>query len=295
MRYRPLGRHGTAVSAVSLVMPDGPMNKSDVVQLVYGALEQGVNCFEFSAESDRATLQAACNALQVVDRDLIIVALRLGHERAERGLSLKTLQQALQIMLAECKLGRLDILTLEAPGPGEALLPMFQALDKLRDAKRLRVLGVAGDGADLDPHIDSGRFDLISLPFTISSGWVERNRLRRALEREMIIFGSNFMPPEVPPKQESAAARGIKKLVGKAEDPNRQVYDFLHRSKDWTAEQICLAYALTEPSLASIQVHASKAEHIEAMAKIPDREMPNGVPALIEMARFSAGPQSKRA
>jgi aryl-alcohol dehydrogenase-like predicted oxidoreductase len=295
MRYRSLGRDGTAVSALSLVIPEGPMGRGEAAELIYGALEQGVNCFEFSAGSDAATLKAACEALTVVERNLILVGLRLNHEASGRGLSLQTLQRALQIMLGECRLERLDLLSLEAPEPGDAVLPIFQAMDKLRDARRLRMLGVVGDGPALDPHIDSGRFDLISMPFTISSGWVERNRLRRAQERDMSIIGSHFMPTNLPPKQENSAARSIKKLVGKVEDPSRQVYDFLYRSPDWTAEQICLAYALTEPSLATIQIHGGKPDYVQAMATIPDREMPNGVPALIEMARFSAGPESKRA
>ena len=295
MRYRPLGRHGVTVSALSLAVPEGPMARSDVVQLISGALEQGINCFEFSAASDHATLKAACEALKAVDRELIIVGLRLAHGKGERGLSLPTLERALQITLAECKLSHLDLITLEAPGPGEAVLPLFQALDRLRDARRLRVLGVAGDGPDLDAHIDSSRFDLISMPFTITSGWADRNRLRRALEREMIIIGSQFMPTNLPPQQENGTIGSLKRMVGKAEDPVRQAYDFLYRSRDWTAEQICLAYALTEPSLASINIHASKPDQVQAMASIPDKEMPNGVPAMIEMARFSAGADAKRA
>jgi hypothetical protein len=64
-------------------------------------------------------------------------------------------------------------------------------------------------------------------------------------------------------------------------------YAFLNRTRNWTPEEICLAHALTEPSLASVQVSAERVDRIEALAAIPDKELPPGVSAQIEMARFS--------
>jgi len=295
MRYRPLGNNGTAVSALSIVMPDEAPVRGETTRLIYAALEAGINFFEFAAHSDPAMLREACQALGAVERDLVIVGLRLTHGRGERSLSTGSLQQALQTMLGEGKLGRLDIISLEAPHPGETALPVFQALEKLRDARRLRYIGLSGDGESLDGHIDSGRFDVLHMPFSIASGWVERNRVKRAVAKDMIVAASEFVPANLPAKPEGGATRGLKRLIGKAPDPVYQAYEFLYRSPDWTAEQICLAYALTEPSLATIQVRVGKADQIAPLASIPDREMPNGVPALIEMARFSLAPEAKRA
>ena len=67
------------------------------------------------------------------------------------------------------------------------------------------------------------------------------------------------------------------------------------RTRNWSPEEICLAYALTEPSLATVQIHAERAERLEALAAIPDREMPPGVSAQIEMARFSTAGGDKKA
>jgi aryl-alcohol dehydrogenase-like predicted oxidoreductase len=295
MRYRPFGRHGTAISALSLAMPTGSTSRAEVMQLVYGALEAGINAFEFSATGDLATLKAGCEALTAVERDLVVVGLRLDHEPNERGLSPATLERALKTALGEGQIGRIDSLVLESPGPGDHALPIFQMADKLKDAKRLRFIGVAGDGDELDAHIDEGRFDLLCMPFHLSSGWADRNRLRNAVAKEMVVTASSFMPPNLPAKPESAATRGLKRLVGKGENPVYQAYEFLYRSNDWSAEQICLGYTLTEPSIASVQIHCAKADQVHALAPIPDKEMPNGVPALIEMARFSLQPEAKRA
>ncbi|MEO6339584.1 MAG: aldo/keto reductase [Caulobacteraceae bacterium] len=301
MRYRPFGNSGTAVSAISLAF-DAPTREADVAQLIFTALELGVNCFEFSAASEPSVLQAASVALGAVERELILVSLRLGRHRGARGemtpdYSPQALGRALEAMLAHSKLERLDLAMVEAPAPGEDALPLFQALERMRDQRRLGLLGVAGDGDVLDPHIDSARFEVVAMPFTITSGWVERNRLRRAIEQNLIVIGTEFTPKDLPArKEEPAAMRGIKRLMGKGDDADvNHAYDFLHRAHDWTAEQICLAYALTELALATIQIHPAKPDDIVEMASIPEREMPNGVPAMIEMARFSAGPSSKRA
>jgi aryl-alcohol dehydrogenase-like predicted oxidoreductase len=295
MRYRPLGKNGTAISALTIVMPSDPTPRADVIQLVYSALESGINAFEFSATGDLDVLRAGCEALKAVERDLVLVGLRLDHEPNERDLSPATFERAIKTALGEAQIERLDLVVLDCPAPGDSALPIFQMAEKLRDARRLRLLGVVGDGADLDRHIDEGRFDLVSMPFHIGSGWVERNRLKRAIGAEMIVTASSFMPPNLPAKEESAATRGLKRLIGKGENPAYQAYEFLYRSPDWSAEQICLGFTLTEPSLASVRIHCSKADQVQAMAPIPDKEMPNGVPARIEMARFSLGPEAERA
>ena len=57
-----------------------------------------------------------------------------------------------------------------------------------------------------------------------------------------------------------------------------------------------MSYALTEPSLATVEVSAGSISQIERMAAVPEREMPPGLAAQIEMARFAPVPevQTKR-
>jgi hypothetical protein len=64
-------------------------------------------------------------------------------------------------------------------------------------------------------------------------------------------------------------------------------YAFLDRTHGWDAEEICIAYALTEPALATVQIEPASIARLEQLAQIPDREMPPGLAAQIEMARFS--------
>ena len=64
-------------------------------------------------------------------------------------------------------------------------------------------------------------------------------------------------------------------------------YRFLHDTKNWTAEEICLAYCLTEPSIATVLVTSDDPEHLAQLAAVPDRDMPPGLAAQVEMARFA--------
>ena len=58
---------------------------------------------------------------------------------------------------------------------------------------------------------------------------------------------------------------------------------------------MCLAYALTEPAFASIQLEGWRADLIERMAAVTDRDLPTGVAAQIEMARFGQIAAERRA
>jgi aryl-alcohol dehydrogenase-like predicted oxidoreductase len=68
----------------------------------------------------------------------------------------------------------------------------------------------------------------------------------------------------------------------------RSPYHFLEDTHGWTGEEICLAYALFEPAVTSVQMHADSLERLTRLAAVPERELPTGVAAQIEMARFSA-------
>ena len=65
-------------------------------------------------------------------------------------------------------------------------------------------------------------------------------------------------------------------------------YEFMRRTPGWSPDEICLAYALTEPALASVLIEAFTPEDVERRAAGAERERPTGMPAQIEMARFAA-------
>ena len=155
---------------------------------------------------------------------------------------------------------------------------------------------LAGDGDHYRARIVStGAFDVLATPFHVNSPWQIRSRLRVAREADMAIFVYDYFPESLDTAKKAAAVHKPKKGLfsfggskSKA-DPlaHAGTFAFLHQTNNWPAEAICLAYALTDPAVSSVLVRASDAERLNMLAQVPDRDMPPGLAAQIEMARVA--------
>ena len=293
MRYRPFGRFGAATSALALVLTDAPMRDSERIKLIYGALEAGVNTFEIRGR-DPAVAVAIGEALSVIERRMVFVALRVGwsYDRSGarvRDLSPEGVTGSIEAMLARTRLGRLDVVILDAVAGERMPSYVIPALQSARAAGRVSLLGIAGGDA-VDAHIGTGDFDVLATPFNIQSSWLERNRLKHATQCDMAIMGCDYHPPGLGGGEvvfKPAGPLGLGRLLGPRKERVPSAYDFLEETPGWTAEQICLGYALTEPALATVQTQVHSVEHLQALAAVVERDLPTGVAAQIEMARFS--------
>ena len=292
MRYRPMGVSGMSVSAVSLALhdTDGRNRPSDWRALVYAALENGVNTFEVVGRHP-AIADGLVQALKSVERRLVLVAWRLGESLGHTGalvrdFSPKGLTYALDAVLARTGLDYLDAVILDDPGSDELSPAALAALKDARAAGKARMLGVAGEDDAIDAYIASGGFDLLVTPYNLASGWKQRLRLKAAVERNMGVIGYDHHPRQL--REAPAAPKPAfwgprpKPLAGAG------TYAFLDATPGWTAEALCLAYALTEPCLATVQVPADKPERLADLAPVAERDLPPGAGAQIEMARFGA-------
>lgn len=290
MRYRPLGATGTAVSAVSLALTDAPNRRraEDWRQLIYDALECGVNAFEVVG-TNPAIVEGLGEALKSVERHLVFVGLRLGPTPQGRDFSANHLAMMTESTIARMGVEYLDLLQLDDPGEGELSGDAMATLKALRAAGRTRLVGVAGESPALDFYISSGGFNAIAIPYNLASGWTERHRLKAAAERDMAVLGYNFWPEAFHKPQAEPLASAVKRLFIKPKvtaTGGAGGYDFLFDTPNWTAEDICLGFALTEPSIATVQIDTEAASHLARLAEITEKEMPNGVSSRIEMARF---------
>jgi aryl-alcohol dehydrogenase-like predicted oxidoreductase len=160
-------------------------------------------------------------------------------------------------------------------------------LQEFRRRGLARMVGVAGESEAIDAYISTGVFDALALPFNMASGWRERHRIRAAQDRNMAVVAYDFCPAAVRPKPAEAAPRkrGLFRRPGPAAEPGP--YDFMADTPGWDPELICLAWALTEPSVATVQVVADTIDRLDALAEAAEREMPTGLSAQIEMARIA--------
>jgi aryl-alcohol dehydrogenase-like predicted oxidoreductase len=293
MRYRPLDRSGSAVSCISLVLPDVSMSDKERIKLIYAALECGVNAFEIQS-ADPAVAACLGQALTSIDRSMIMVGLRLTWSRHARGphqgAGASGLGALIETTLQRSGLGYLDILMLGAPDSDPPTDEAIAVLENARGRGRARMLGVAGEGSETMRHVEGGVFDILALRFNVHAENDTRNRIKRAAAHGMAVIAYDRYPsrnsePEAGP---SAAPSGfLGRLLGLKPPPGASPYAFLNNTPGWTAEEISLAYALTEPTLATIQVDARSPAHMQKLAGAVDRQLPTGMAAQIEMARFS--------
>jgi aryl-alcohol dehydrogenase-like predicted oxidoreductase len=297
MRYRPFGQTGTVVSAVSLALTDmRGWDVRDWTSLINAALEQGINAFEIVGRSP-AIVDGLSQALADLERRLVFVGLRLGTPvNGQRDYSAETLSGAIQATVARSGLEYLDVVLLDDPAE-DALSPEALAALKAERARgSVRMIGVAGLDPAIDFYIATGAFDVLAMPFGVMSGWLDRRRIRDAIDREMAVMGTAFVPEglarqvaEAQPKPGLLRRKWSNPLAGVG------TYAFLDTTPGWTMEEICLAYALTEPSLATMQVTSDRVRQLEALASVAERDLPAGVSTRIEMARFSESGEKSQA
>jgi hypothetical protein len=298
VRYRPLGNTGMSISSMSLVLSDsGGMREADWVSLIYAALESGINAFEITG-SQPTLIDGVGQALQAIDRRLVFVAWRLGWSISTSGqpvrdFSPEGLAQVVESVVARTGLIYLDATILDDPQSEELSPRALDMLRRLKDMGRIHLLGVTGRDDAMDAYISSGAFDLVATPFSLMSGWKERLRVKAATDRDMVVLGYDYYPDPVREPQQTANAGAWGRTAAKPLG-GMGTYAFLDRTPHWSGEEICLAYAMTEPSLCTVQVHADKIDRVELMAAVCERELPSGVPAQIEMARFAPQPQAEQ-
>lgn len=297
MRYRPLGRSGSAVSVLTLnigadALAGGP---SRAQALVFAALEAGINTIHLTS-ADPVLAEAVGQALSEVDRKLIQVSVSLGRADGRRGgrdFSPDALTGAIDRTLHASNLGWIDLAMLNEPGEDEMPQTALNALKAQRSTGRIRMLGIAGDGDVMDAYVSTGAFDVLATSYHVNSPWQTRHRMRAALERDMAVMAYSYFPEALDTARKAETVHAPKKgLFGLGggrprHDPlaGAGTFAFLHQTHGWSAEQICLAFTLTDPSIATVMVDAPDAERIEALASVPERDLPPGLAAQIEMAR----------
>lgn len=300
MRYRPFGRSGVVVSAVTLVIADelARRGQSRITDMINAALEHGVNSFHIETAQPEAA-QALGQCLSVLERRLVFVSMRLGLGRGRTGMvrdfSPEALTGAIEQTLRASGLGYIDLVVLDDPGEEELPQKSLAALKSLRSAGRINLLGVAGTDDAMDAYLSTGQFDVLATPYGLMSGWKERNRMRSAVEQDMAILAYDWFPENISTARKAdktaptAQKRGLFGKVFEAPNPFEGIggYTFLHRTSNWTAEEICLGFTLTEPAVSSAWIEPTELDHLDRLAEIPDRDLPPGLGAQIEMARFS--------
>jgi aryl-alcohol dehydrogenase-like predicted oxidoreductase len=301
MRYRPFGASGAAISTLTLSLGVTSLARGVAAanDLIYSALEAGINSYRLET-ADPVLAEVVGQALSNVDRKLLNVSLELGagdgRKGSQRDFSAEGMTGAIDRCLHVSGLGWIDVALLEEPGEDELPQSSLNALKALRATERVRYLGVSGEGEVMDAYVSTGAFDVLGTPFHVNVDWRIRSRVRAAREKDMAILAYDYFPSELDTEKKTVELNQPKKGLfgfggGKRNDnplASAGTFAFLHRTPYWTAEEICLAHAMTDPAISSVLITARDADRLNALASVPERDMPPGLAAQIEMARVAA-------
>ncbi len=293
MRYRPFGATGIAVSALTLRVADSSrLRASDWRALVFTALENGINSFQIDGDAPEM-LQGVGEAFASVERRLLFLTWRVRQDSNQLGQ--QTLDGLRRWAYEGLGLDYLDLLLINDPQSPSLPMSFEAGLQTLWSARALGGLGIASRG-DIHPGLlANGLVTTVSSPYNLSSGWAERHRIRQASQNNFAVIGEDFWPQALRELADQAPRRPS--FWQRRTDPLADVggYEFLSKTPGWSGEDICLGYALTEPSLATVRITADTRQEVERLAEVVERDLPTGVCAQIEMARFSAQEREKAA
>lgn len=294
MRYRPFGRSGLALSTLGLRLSRlrigsnyGLLNK-----LIVAGLENGINTYHFDSTA-RDFLKAAAQAFSVVERRLLFISVSAqdaGLACDSVGYSLRSLKERLRVAIKETGLQSLDLLMFSPPGALSLPQDTLAFLDSLKQAHMLRYTGAHGDTADLPGLIATGHFNVLQTGFDIDTNWDKRRQIDRALQNEMNVVACDYFPAAYRKASEVVPAAARRSWFGgKPQNPlaGAGTHAFLHQTPEWSPEELCLGYALAQPTLSCVFIDAETPQEIEALAHVTERTLPSSVPAQIEMARFN--------
>lgn len=295
MRYRPFGRSGIALSTIGVHLCPNRCRKdrSLLAKLINTGLENGINAYYFKS-LDLEIMQEAAKLFSVVDRNILFIG-ALAHD-TNSGLSgfsyeLAPLRSRLKWAIRDTGLEYLDLVAFDDPTHNIISDDTMAFLQNLRRSRLVHYLAAITETDDISDAVDLGDFQTIITSFNIDSNWDKRRRVDYALAHDMNAFGISYFPSAVKNEQDVLPKDAKRSFLGFARPVNplagAGTYAFLHRTPEWTAEELCLGYALSQPVLSCIWIDPDSAAHLEQLASVTERHMPSSVPAQIEMARFS--------
>jgi aryl-alcohol dehydrogenase-like predicted oxidoreductase len=284
MRYRPFNQAGLAVSAITLTLEPASLSEAKRMELVFSALEAGINSFELADTSAdwRPVLQAA---IEAAGRNVLVLTLRAPSSRDPGAVG--ALKAQVSGCLEQIGAARFDAVLLDDDG---ASSPADTAeLQALRGEGLAGAVGVTCGRSGPSLDLLNAGYDVLATPFGLQADAGLRKRLRSLGERNITLMGYDFFDVGAAPAA-AEAPKGLGRFFKRAPVAlaDTDIYEFLRRTPSWSAEEIALAYALTEPSIATVRVQTTDVATLNGLAKAVERELPAGAAAQIEMARFSA-------
>ncbi len=165
--------------------------KNDTITLVEAAYEGGITAFDTGPSYGAGAAEARLGeALAPLDRNSVFISTKAGiNEAKARDFSVDGIRFSLDRSLKRLGCDYVDTVFLHGPGAADLSDPLLQALEYEKDCGRVRALGVAGRGTEIDAALALGVFDLLMAPVNATIGEAALVRLRNARSVGIGVFG----------------------------------------------------------------------------------------------------------
>jgi len=308
MEYRKLGNTNITVSRICMgcwaIAGDkvwGPQKDSDSIRTIYAALDIGINFFD-TAElyGNGYSEEVLGKALSSVQREDLIIGTKVNLEHLSR----PKLVRACEASLRRLRTDYIDIYHIHFPNPEIPISETLEALEKLKDEGKIRIMGVSNFGRkDLQELLIHGRPEVDQLPY---------NLLWRAIEYEILPFcvqnnieitcysplnqglltGKFRSPDEVPVERARTRHFSGKRPMARHGEEGAESETFAtikaiqHIAKEINIPmaRIALTWLLTREGVISVIVGARNPEQVRENARAADLELPPDVIAKLTKA-----------
>lgn len=262
-RYRPLGRTGFQMSDISF----GCAGLSDA-NVARRAVERGINYFDTSPDySNAGSERALGEGIRGTPRGQLFIASKFctpdGHLASDT--PVPEIIAAVEASLRRLGTEYLDLAHIHAVNSIDRLMApnMHEAFDRLKEAGKVRFLGVSSHTPDLETvmrhAVESGRFDVIMVAYNFKN-WPDLTHIfRRAQERGVGVVA-------------------MKTLKGAR---HTQLAEFTPTERESFA-QAAFKWVLSNPDVSGLVVSIKRHEHIDEYLYASGQEVTPHDAALLE-------------
>ena len=291
MQYRRCLHSGLALSALRLRLSAHAYRKTPgaVREIVERGLENGINAFQIDS-ADAGFLNQIAQVLKVVDRGVLFISMTARDNYGvayENGINVDTLKQRLTEAFRLPGLQRLDLLSFQAAEYRALTAEDHAFLHHLIQGGMIGQVGVQIETADFPNILDIGQPTSLLTNFDVTASKARRHMLETASRMDLSVFGQNYYPARLLQGGQGESIRSHLQNVQDGDAPQGpSKYSFLFNEIGWTAQEICLGFALSQPALVNVGVVARDSDHLDRLAKVVGRTLPRALHAHIELGTF---------
>lgn len=290
MRYVTPARIGMPVSRIGFgcasfwCKPVFP--QSEAVALVHAAIEAGVRLFDTGDSYGRGLaetrLGAALAGKPTAD---LLIATKTGTRYDARGRRLKDfspawMRQSVEESLRRLRVAQIGLLQLHEPAPHQLTDETFEALAALRQAGKVRAVGVSAFNlAAARRAVESGAADALMVDYNL----LRRDRaplIAQAAAHGMLTLAAQpLINGLASPALLRPGLRNLWYMLRAAKNYRLDVLQlrklaFLRHQEGWSTAQLAMGYVLAHPQLGAAVFNTTRLAHLHEILAVAERPFP---------------------